>query len=504
PQTLIGIERFLGSGLLKGIGPATAKKIVRYFGVDSLTIIAENPERLLEIPGFTLNKADRIAESLREHGEIQKIMVFLQGLGVSPGYALKIYQTYLYEAIKVVKENPYRLADDIFGIGFKIADQIAHKIGVNNDSPYRIQAGIRFWLNENSSEGHIYANEKSFITKTAKELEVTEAQIESEIEVQIQRKDLFREKITDDQSVLYTAPFYYSEVGVAARLKGMLEAQLRPVNLDSEKLLEKFATDSGISLADKQREAVLKSLESGLLVITGGPGTGKTTIVKAILNLFKAAGFRVMMAAPTGRAAKRLAETTLEKAKTIHRLLGYGSEEVGGSQFQYNEDEPLTTDVLIIDEFSMVDLILFYNLLKAVTPGTRLIMVGDVDQLPSVGPGSVLRDLIRSNRIPTVKLNVIFRQAEESLIVGNAHRINQGEFPIFSKERDFFFMEEANPEAIARLIPELVRTRLPGYLNCDAFEDIQVLTPMRRTVTGVENLNLCLQDALNPPMADKS
>jgi exodeoxyribonuclease V alpha subunit len=504
PQTLIGIERFLGSGLLKGVGPATAKKIVRYFGLESLTIIAENPERLLEIPGFTLKKADRIAESLREHGEIQKIMVFLQGLGVSPGYALKIYQTYLYEAIKVVQENPYRLADEIFGIGFKIADQIAHKIGIHNDSPYRIQAGIRFWLNENSAEGHIYANEKSFITKTAKELEVTEAQIESEIEAQIQRKDLFREKITNDQTVLYAAPFYYSEVGVAARLKGMLEAELRLVNIDSERILEKYAADSGITLADKQREAVLKSLEGGLLVITGGPGTGKTTIVKAILNLLKPAGLRVMMPAPTGRAAKRLAETTLEKAKTIHRLLGYGSEEAGGSQFQYNEDEPLTTDVLIIDEFSMVDLILFYNLLKAVTPGTRLIMVGDVDQLPSVGPGSVLRDLIQSNRIPTVKLNVIFRQAEESLIVGNAHRINQGEFPIFSKDRDFFFMEEANPEAIARLIPELVKTRLPGYLNCDAFEDIQVLTPMRRTVTGVENLNLCLQEALNPPSPDKS
>ncbi|MCL6589541.1 MAG: ATP-dependent RecD-like DNA helicase [Firmicutes bacterium] len=504
PQTLTGIERFLGSGLLKGVGPATAKKIVRHFGLDSLTVIEKNPEQLLTIPGFTLNKADRIAESLREHGEVQKIMVFLQGLGVSPGYALKIYQAYLHEAVKVVKENPYRLADDIFGIGFKIADQIAHKIGINNDSPYRIQAGIRFWLNENSADGHIYANEKDFVTRTAKELEVAAARIENEIEAQLQRKELFREKAPDGGNALYTAPFYYSEVGVATRLKNMIEAAPKPVRLNSEKILEKFAADHQITLAVKQREAVLKSLESGLLVITGGPGTGKTTIVKAILSLFKAAGLRVMLAAPTGRAAKRLAETTLEKAKTIHRLLGYGNEEFGGSQFQYNEDEPLATDVLIVDEFSMVDLILFYNLLKAITPGTRLIMVGDVDQLPSVGPGSVLRDLIQSNRVPTVKLNVIFRQAEESLIVGNAHRINRGEFPFFSRERDFFFIEEANPEAIARLIPELVKTRLPGYLNCDAFEDIQVLTPMRRTVTGVENLNLCLQEALNPPDPDKS
>jgi len=257
-------------------------------------------------------------------------------------------------------------------------------------------------------------------------------------------------------------------------------------------------------LADKQREAVLKSLQSGVLVITGGPGTGKTTIIKAILALFKAAGCRVMLAAPTGRAAKRLAETTQEDAKTIHRLLGYGNEAFNGSRFQFNEDEPLVTDVLIVDEFSMVDLILFYNLLKAITPGTRLIIVGDVDQLPSVGPGSVLRDLIQSVTIPTVCLNVIFRQAQESLIIANAHRINQGEFPQLSKERDFFFLEESDPGRIVQLLPELVKERIPKFLGCDPVEDIQVLAPMRRTITGVENLNRCLQEALNPPAAGKT
>jgi exodeoxyribonuclease V alpha subunit len=504
PQSTVGIERFLGSGLLKGVGPATAQKIVRHFGAETLNIIENSPEQLLQLPGFSMVKINRIADSLKEHGDIQRIMVFLQGVGVSPGYALKIYRTYKNEAVKIVKENPYRLADDVFGIGFKIADQIAQKIGVGNDSPYRIRAGIRFWLNQNSSEGHIYAYENDFLAKASKELEVNELQLAAEMEELLLTKDIFRETLNDNQRLIYLAPFYYSETGVATRIRDLLSTEPKSASIDSGKALEKFARQTHITLAEKQREAVLKSLQNGILVITGGPGTGKTTIVKGILSLFKTAGLRVMLAAPTGRAAKRLAETTQEDAKTIHRLLGYGNEDAGGSRFQYNEDEPLDTDVLIVDEFSMVDLILFYSLLKAVTPGTRLIIVGDVDQLPSVGPGSVLRDLIQSAKVPTVRLNVIFRQAQESLIIANAHRINQGEFPLLSKDRDFFFIEESEPEKIVQMFPELVKVRIPKFLGCDPVEDIQVLTPMRRTITGVENLNLCLQEALNPPASGKT
>ena len=497
PKTLLGIERFLGSGLLKGIGPATAKKIVRKFGADSLEVIADTPDKLTEIPGISLSKADRIAQSLKDHSEIQRIMVFLQGVGVSPGYALKIYRTYKNEAVKIVTENPYRLADEVFGIGFKIADQIAQKMGIDNNSPYRVRAGISYLLSENSSEGHIFAVENEFLQKAQKELSVNEIQITAEIEQLLVQKQVFREQ-TAAGNILYLAPFYHSEVGVVNRIENLLQVKPKPISLNIPQLLNDFSDTNQITLASKQKDAVFKAVEQGMLVVTGGPGTGKTTIVKAILHLFKSVKMKVLLAAPTGRAAKRLAETTGEDAKTIHRLLGYGAESIQGSRFQHNEEEPLKADVVIIDEFSMVDLILFYNLLKAITPGTRLIIVGDVDQLPSVGPGSVLRDLINCGRIPTVRLDVIFRQAEASLIISNAHKINRGEFPDLSTEKDFFFIEENDPESIVKAIPELVKTRLPGYLGCDPIEDIQVLTPMRRTVTGVENLNLFLQEALNP------
>jgi exodeoxyribonuclease V alpha subunit len=498
PETLLGIERFLGSGLLKGIGPATAKKIVREFGLSTLEVIHNTPEKLTEIPTINSSKAERIARSLGEHVEIQQIMVFLQGVGISPGYALKIYHTYNTEAVKIVKENPYRLADEIHGIGFKIADQIAQKIGIQKDSPYRIRAGIRFILSEISAEGHLFAYENEFLAKAEKDMEVTELQLAAVIGDLIVKKELYRENL-NDRNIIYLAPFYYSEVGAVSRIKILTEVGFPPLILDIERLLQQYSLENNITLAPAQKEAVLKALDNGLLVITGGPGTGKTTIIKAILYLFKAAKLNVMLAAPTGRAAKRLSEATGESAKTIHRMLGYGAEAFEESRFQYNEDEPLETDVLIIDEFSMVDLLLFYNLLKAVTPGTRLIIVGDVDQLPSVGPGTVLQDLIQSECIPVVRLNVIFRQAQQSLIVSNAHKINQGEFPILTTDNDFFFIEDQDPEHIARTIPELVKVRIPTYLKCDPIEDIQVLTPMRRTVTGIENLNLTLQEALNPP-----
>ncbi len=502
PKTLLGIERFLASGLIKGIGKTTAQKIVRKFGLEALETIENTPERLAEIPGISIKKAIKVSTSLKEHAAIQKIMVFLQGVGISPAYALKIYRVYDNEAINVVSENPYRLADDVFGIGFKIADQIAGKLGIETDSPYRIRAGIRYLLNEVSSEGHVYALEKDFLNKAGQELGVNELQLAAEVEELIFQKEVFRESVSGI-TALYAAPFYYSEVGAAAKIGTLLGIELRQVAIEPEIVLNDFSAKNKITLAPKQTEAVINSLKNGMMVITGGPGTGKTTIIKAVIQLFNTARMPVLLAAPTGRAAKRLAETTGQEAKTIHRLLGYGSESKNGSRFQHNEKEPLSAEVVIIDEFSMVDLPLFYNLLKAITPGTRLIMVGDVDQLPSVGPGSVLRDLIQSQIIPTVRLDVIFRQAEESLIVSNAHKINRGEFPYLSTAKDFFFIAKEEPEQIVQTITDLIRSRISGYLQCDPLEDIQVLTPMRRTITGVENINLKLQAALNPPQADK-
>ncbi len=499
PGTLLGMERFLGSGLIKGVGPATAEKIVKKYGLAALEVIAQTPDKLVTIPGINLEKAERIGHSLQEHQEIQRIMVFLQGFGISPAYALKIFQRYKSEAVRVVKENPYRLADDLFGVGFKIADQIARKVGVALDSPYRLRAGIRYWLNESSGEGHVFAFQEDFVEKASSELGVSREKILVEIAELIQSHDLFCD-VKDQQEILYLAPFYYSEIGVTARLQELLLTDLNELKLDLSLLLERFAVANQLVLAQKQEEAVLKALEKGVLVITGGPGTGKTTIIKAILHLFQEAGLRVMLAAPTGRAAKRLAESTGVTAKTIHRLLGYGGHSRNGNGgFQHNEKEPLATEVLVVDEFSMVDLLLFYNLLKAITPGTRLIMVGDVEQLPSVGPGTVLRDLIQSGQVPTVRLEAIFRQNEESIIVANAHKINRGDFPDLSNgSKDFFFMEDTDPQNIVKVLPELVLQRIPQHLNCDPIEDIQVLTPMRRTITGVESLNLSLQEVLNP------
>ncbi len=502
PKTQVGMERFLASGLIKGVGPATAKKITRKFGLDSLEIIQTSPERLTEIPGISLAKAEKIARGLKEHSSIQEIMVFLQGVGVSPAYALKIYRTYRNAAVAIVKENPYRLADEVFGIGFKIADQIARKVGIKEDSPYRIRAGVRYLLGEHSADGHVFAVEGEFLTKAAAELNVNELQLAAALEALILAKEVFREP-AQGRNLIYLAPFYYSEVGVTIKLKELLENRPPVIPIDPVAWLERYSRNNRLQLAVKQREAVQNALKCGVMVITGGPGTGKTTIVRAVLQLFKTAGLKVMLAAPTGRAARRLSEATGETAKTIHRLLGYGTRSEEG-QFQFNEGEPLGTDVLIVDEFSMVDLLLFYHLLKALKPGTRLVIVGDVDQLPSVGPGSVLRDLIRSERVPTVRLDTIFRQARESLIVTNAHKINRGEFPILTTNQDFFFIDDGEPEHIVNTLPNLVGKRLPDYLHCDPIEDIQVLTPMRRTPTGVDNLNQVLQATLNPAGPSKA
>jgi exodeoxyribonuclease V alpha subunit len=501
PKTLLGIERYLSSGLIKGVGPATAKKLVQKFKLETLEIITKSPEQLTTLPGLSPKKAERIARGLREHQEIEEVMVFLQGLGVGPGFALKIYRTYRRAAVKMVSENPYRLADEVFGIGFKIADQIAQKLGISPQSPYRLRCGFRYLMNEYCNNGHIFGYEDELVELAKAELDVDAMLLGDQIEILVRNKELFRETVAG-RAILYLGLFYYSEIGVVAKVKELTAMGLKPVDVDPAQFLSQYTVTNQIQLAGRQREAVLKAVENGLLVITGGPGTGKTTIIKAILHLFRAARLSIMLAAPTGRAAKRLSEATQEPAKTVHRLLGYGSSKAEDGGFQFNEKEPLKTDVLIVDEFSMVDLVLFYNLLKAITPGTRLIVVGDVDQLPSVGPGAVLRDLIRSEVVPTVRLNEIFRQAKESWIVTNAHKINQGEFPQLQKTSDFFFIPEERPERIIALLPGLVKTRIPGYLGCDPIEEIQVLTPMRRTLTGVDNLNVCLQNALNPSVPE--
>lgn len=494
PQTEKGIERFLAGGFIKGVGPATAKKLVSKFGLDTLEVISNDPESVGKLPGIGFTKAQKISANLQGFHEIQRIIVFLQGLGISPTYAMKIYRQYGQKAAEIVRENPYQLADQIIGIGFKTADQIAQSLGIEPDSSYRIQAGLHYLMGEICSEGHIFVEERRLMETAVSELAVNELQIAAELEALIVQQELVRGE-HQGESIIYLPHFYHSEVGVAARVQYLATYKLKPLLLDAPTLLDGFTKDSGIVLADKQREAALKAMEAGMLVITGGPGTGKTTIIKAILHLFNQAGSEVLLAAPTGRAAKRLAEATGKPAKTIHRLLGSGND--AGGRFQHNEEDPLDTGAIIVDEFSMVDIMLFYSLLKAIAPGTRLIVVGDVDQLPSVGPGSVLRDLIGSGCIPAVRLEVIFRQAQESLIVANAHRINRGEFPWLTQSKDFFFVAEEDPERVAKLLPDLVKRRIPGYIGCDPIEDIQVLAPMRRTVTGVDNLNQSLRKALN-------
>lgn len=501
PQTVQGIERFLASGLIKGVGAATAKKLVSHFALDTLEVIENHPEKLAEIPGISSTKAERISENLKVHQEIQQIMVFLQGIGLGPGYALKIYKAYQQDAVAAVTENPYRLADQIIGIGFKTADHIARNLGIAADSPYRVRAGLRFLLNEYSGQGHVFVLEQDLLQVAVNELNAPLPGIAAELEELVITKEVFRDAL-DEQSIIYLAPYYYSEVGVVTRLKNLAVSQLKPLTIDVEQALERFSAENQIVLAEKQRQAVLAALQNGVMVITGGPGTGKTTIIKAILYLFRQVRLRALLAAPTGRAAKRLAETTGESAQTIHRCLGFGGESSEG-RFHHGVEDPLAAEVIIIDEFSMVDLMLFYHLLKAVAGGTRLIMVGDMDQLPSVGPGSVLRDLIASTQISAVRLDVIFRQAQTSLIIENAHRINRGEFPLFSKGKDFFFIPEEQPEQLVKILPDLVKRRIPGYLSCDPVEEIQVLAPMRRTMTGVENLNRLLQEALNPAETDK-
>ncbi len=497
PASLIGIEKYLGSGFIPGVGPSIAKKLVEKFGMDTLDIIQYNPDKLLEIEGIGKKKADKMNEAFQEQKELRDIMVFLEQYGVSPTYAVKIYKAYGINTIREIKENPYRLADDVFGIGFKMADKIAMSMGISTSSEYRLASGAKYMINYYHGQGHTYVPRDLLIEKTQEILDVDKEDIDNTLMALFLDGKISVEKLEDCQAV-YSTTFYKAESGVCRRL--MQLARDVPAKIDAQ-----VEGRDGITLAPNQKKAVEAALENGIVIITGGPGTGKTTTINTIIKILEEKGLSVLLAAPTGRAAKRMQEATGKEAKTIHRLLEYGAgDDEADMFFQRNEDSPLEVDVLIIDEVSMVDIILMNNLLKAIPEGTRVILVGDSDQLPSVGPGNVLRDMIESSMIPVVKLNEIFRQAEESLIVVNAHKINNGEHPILSdKNKDFFFVRAESGSNIVNTIIDLCSHRLPKFTGYDFYEGIQVLSPMRKGECGVQNLNSKLQERLNPPDEDK-
>lgn len=489
PATVLGIEKYLGSGLVKGIGPKFAKRIVSTFGVDTLNIIEEDPDSLLTVPGIGKIRVERIKQSWIEQKEIKNIMIFLQGQGVSTSHATKIFKTYGNDSIKTVQENPYRLADDIWGIGFKTADTIASKLGFGHERYERLRSGLMYTLNKLADEGHCYATREMLIKTGSELLEVNDSLLQEALERMIREETVKTEALEDEQGVaIYLPPFYFSETGAARRFQ-MIALATRKIQVKNGLAGNDFPYDPAQILA------IETAAQSKILILTGGPGTGKTTTTLGIINAYKTARANILLAAPTGRAAKRLAETTGMEAKTIHRLLEYKPPD----GYQRNEGNPLEGDVLIVDECSMIDIMLMYNLLKAVPDTMTLIMVGDVDQLPSVGAGNVLRDVIESGAFPVIRLTKIFRQAQSSRIIMNAHRINKGQMPDLSngKNTDFFFIEQEDPEAAAGEIVELVKSRLPKHYRISS-SAIQVLAPMQRGVVGATNLNQMLQEALNP------
>ena len=506
PATVYGIEKYLGSGLIKGVGPKFASRIVKEFGADTLTIIEEDPDSLIRVPGIGQKRVDKIKASWAEQKEIKNIMLFLQGHDVSTSHAAKIYKTYGNDSLKVVQENPYRLADDIWGIGFKTADTIATKLGFEKEKYVRLRSGLMYTLNKLSEDGHCYATREMLLEKGVELLEVEEPVLSMTLDEMIRVEDVKTDLIsttTDDEieggtdRAIFLPPFYFSEVGVARRLRAIADNHIprqdRPTNTDG--LAEWIEKKTGMVYDPTQIEAISTALHSKVFILTGGPGTGKTTTTLGIITALQALKCSILLAAPTGRAAKRLSEATGMEAKTIHRLL----EAKPPEGYQRNEDSPLEGDVLIVDECSMIDIMLMYNLLKAVPDEMTLILVGDIDQLPSVGPGNVLRDIIDSEQFPVVRLTKIFRQAAQSRIIMNAHRINSGKMPDLSngKETDFFFMEREEPATAVSTIIELVKKKLPAHYGVPP-SDIQVLTPMQRGEVGANNLNLALQEAVNP------
>lgn len=502
PEDIASIERYLGSGAIKGVGAALAARIVRKFKEDTFRIIEEEPERLAEIKGISERKAQEIAQQTEEKRELRQAMIFLQNYGISLSLAVKIYQTYQLDMYRIIQENPYRMAEDVTGVGFKIADEIAHRVGIHLDSDFRIRSGIMYVLQQASLEGHTYLPEELLTRRACELLGVDASGVEKHyMDMAIDRKLILKQSEAEVQ--IYASTFYYMELNVAVMLRE-LNVKYDFSETAVEQRIRKIEQLSELELDEMQRTAVKEAVRSGLLVITGGPGTGKTTTINTIIQYFESEGMDIALAAPTGRAAKRMSETTGYEAKTIHRLLELsgGMDEHAG--FERNEQNPLETDVIIIDEMSMVDITLMHNLLKAVVAGTRLILVGDVNQLPSVGPGCVLKDIIDSHACNVVRLNRIFRQASESDIILNAHKINRGEpVSLNNKSRDFFFLKRYDANVIISICIQLIRQKLPKYVNASPF-DIQVLTPMRKGLLGVERLNTILQQYLNPPDGKKA
>lgn len=501
PEDVLSIERYLGSGAIKGIGVALAARIVRRFKEDTFRIIEEEPERLAEVKGISERKAVEIAEQVEEKRELRQAMIFLQQYGISQNLSVKIYQTYGQELYTILKENPYRLADDIQGVGFRIADEIASRIGIHMDSDFRIRSGILYTLIQAAAEGHTCLPENILTQKASMLLELEPEYIEKHyMDLAIEKKLVIKE--AEGKRFIYAASFYYMEMNAAAMLK-RLDISYDIPEIEIESRIRMIEKSSGMDLDGLQAEAVKEAVCNGLVVITGGPGTGKTTTINTIIRYFEMEGMDIFLAAPTGRAAKRMSETTGFEARTIHRMLELNGGMEGQAGFERNEQNPLETDVIIVDEMSMVDISLMHSLLKAIVEGTRLILVGDANQLPSVGPGSVLRDIIDSERFHVVRLTKIFRQAAQSDIVVNAHKINRGEEVLLdNKSMDFFFLRRFDADVIISVVIQLIQQKLPKFVEAEPF-DIQVLTPMRKGLLGVERLNRILQRYLNPPDENK-
>lgn len=503
PDDLLSMERYLGSGAIKGVGEALAKRIVKKFGKDTFRVIEEEPERLVEVKGISERIAQQITDQMIEKREIREAFLFLQKYGITNTLAVKIYEKYGMGMYSILKENPYRLAEDIQGVGFRLADEIAEKIGIHTDSDYRIRSGILYTLLQASLEGHMFLPMRVLVRRSADLLQVPEEAIRAQIQNLHMDHKVVVKKTTDEPEV-YAFSYYYAELNCARMLRELnvlMESEL----LDSEEkrietILQRILKEQGLELDELQKNAVLECVKHGIMILSGGPGTGKTTTINTIIRYFDEEGMDILLAAPTGRAAKRMTEATGYEARTIHRMLEIngGMEDGSRARFERNGENPLEADVVIIDEMSMVDIYLFQSLLEAVSVGTRLILVGDVDQLPSVGPGQVLQDLIESKSFPTVMLKKIYRQAGESDIVMNAHRINMGQkIALNNKSKDFFFLPRNDVQVIYKHMIQLITEKLPRYVEAEPY-DIQVLTPMRKGSLGVETLNEILQRYLNP------
>lgn len=501
PEDEEAIERYLGSGAIKGIGLALAARIVRRFKEDTFRIIEEEPERLAEIKGISERKAMEIAAQVNEKRDLRQAMIFLQQYGITMNLAVKVYAEYGQEVYGIIKENPYRLADDIAGVGFRTADEIASRVGIRTDSDFRIKSGILYTLLQASAEGHTFLPQEELTKRASNLLEVEPEYIERHyMDLAIERKIIMKQM--QEQTQIYAATFYYMEANTATMLKGLNVSYDVP-DIEIEQRIRKIEKQTGMTLDEHQVTAVKEAVRNGLLIITGGPGTGKTTTINTIIRYFESEGMDIFLAAPTGRAAKRMSETTGFEARTIHRMLELNGGMEGSAGFERNETNPLETDVIIIDEMSMVDISLMTSLLKAIVAGTRLILVGDVNQLPSVGPGSVLKDIIDSGTCNVVKLTKIFRQASESDIIVNAHKINRGEeVTLDNKSMDFFFLKRYDADVIISVTLQLIKQKLPKFVNATPY-DIQVLTPMRKGLLGVERLNGILQQYMNPPEKGK-